>query len=126
MCDGDPDGSHISSLLLSFFVNHMRPAIDAGMVYVVDSPLFKALCKGKRVFGYSLADVRSKVNGNSDALITRLKGHGEANADEVKEYAMDIRKRKLLQVRLVANDVIAIGELMGNESAFRKILLGLN
>jgi DNA gyrase/topoisomerase IV subunit B len=123
--DADPDGQHIASLVLSFLVNYMSPLIDAGMVYIVDSPLFKASYRDRRVFGNSLEEIRAQLPKSAKPEVSRLKGHGEANPSELREYAMSKSTRKLYKVVFRDGDVTVVADIMGNDASFRRELLGI-
>ena len=127
LCDGDSDGSHIATLLIALLAKFARPLLDAGMVYSVNAPLFLAsLPNGDRVYGHSMDDIRQKAGkAFSKAVVTRLKGHGEAEADEVAEYAMDPSTRRLIKVSFEEKDLERVKQLMSEEVFERKQLMGL-
>lgn len=127
LSDSDHDGHHISSLIVSLFAKYMPGLLEKGMIYTVDAPLYKASLPGTRTrwFGHTLDDIKAKA-GKAFAKcdVTRLKGHGEANPDEVAEYAMS-GTRKLIQLAWKAADVEEIVRVMGDDIAGRKELLGI-
>jgi DNA gyrase subunit B len=125
LMDADPDGQHISALLLGFIQQYMQPLIDASMVYVVDSPLFVAVHRGKRYYAHTLPALQTLV-GAPSFQASRLKGHGESDPSELKEYAMDPATRKLYLVKMGKKDDELILQYMGQETTARKILLGLD
>jgi DNA gyrase subunit B len=122
LMDADADGHHIEALVLTFLVMHMRPIVAAGLVYVVDSPLFVGIYKQKRIYGHTKEEVQDSLGGKG--FITRLKGHGEASAEELREYAF-AETRKLLKVTLTDEDDKVILNLMGDDVSQRRIVLGI-
>jgi len=124
--DSDPDGQHIAALCLAFFALYMPQLVEAGMLFIVDAPLFVADFKSKRYYGHTLQEVRSKLpTSGKKAHIVRLKGHGEANAEEVREYAMDPATRRLIRITSGEDAEAHIERLMGSDGSARKLLLGI-
>ena len=134
MADADVDGSHIRTLLLTFFFRYMRPLIENGYVYAAVPPLYK-LTRGKTTrvaFSDEERDaVSSEMRGdnpNAKVDINRYKGLGEMNPEELWETTMDPTKRTLKQITL--DDAIAADEtfslLMGEKVEPRKEFIEQN
>ena len=117
MADADVDGSHIRTLLLTFFFRFMRPLIEGGYVYLAQPPLYKVSKGKKEVYAYDddeLAKVMAEFDG--EGKIQRYKGLGEMNPDQLWETTINPETRKMLRVRLedakLADEIFTI--LMGD------------
>jgi DNA gyrase/topoisomerase IV subunit B len=127
-CDADPDGAHISSLLVGFFVSQMGPLVEDGRLYTVNSPLFRAAVTNsrKRYYGHSLDEIKAKAGADfARCDVSRLKGHGEADAGDIEEYAANPKTRKLIRITSDANTLNAVTAVMGDDVQERKRMLGI-
>tara|TARA_X000001036_G_scaffold210296_1_gene197573 strand:- start:851 stop:2791 length:1941 start_codon:yes stop_codon:yes gene_type:complete len=129
MCDADIDGSHISTLILTFFFRYMRELIDSGYVYIATPPLYLVKKGNKKDYAWSdeERDKLMKENGTG-SNIQRYKGLGEMNADQLWETTMNPDKRTLKRIDInslgEADDVFSM--LMGDEVPLRRDFIEKN
>ncbi len=104
MTDADDDGSHIQSLLLTFFYNHMKPLIEAGHVYVACPPLYLVSNARKKIYCWDDKDLaNAKAEVGAGYKVNRYKGLGEMNYDQLASTTMSRASRRLLKV-YIADD----------------------
>ena len=122
MTDADVDGAHIRVLLLTLFYRYFRPIVEAGHVYAAQPPLFRIMHGKTRKYVLTEEEKQKYLNSLKEsernrAEITRMKGLGEMDAEELYETTMDINTRVLKKINvedLVAADAI-FEALMGEE-----------
>ena len=133
MADADVDGSHIRTLLLTFFFRYMRPLIERGHIYIAQPPLFK-LSRGKQVrYAYSDPERDKYIaelnpDGTGKVEIQRYKGLGEMDPHQLWETTLDPENRVMLQVTM--EDAVKADEtfsiLMGDNVQPRKEFIEQN
>jgi DNA gyrase subunit B len=133
MCDADVDGSHITTLILTFFFRYMRPLVESGYIYVASPPLYQVK-KGKKM-QYCWNDAQrdlaiKEVGGESGGgvMVQRYKGLGEMNPEQLWETTLNPDTRILKQIN-IANAVEAdrvFSMLMGDEVPPRREFIEQN
>ena len=129
MCDADVDGSHIATLILTFFFRFMRELIEGGHIYIAAPPLYLVKKGNKKEYAWNDAqrDAANERMGGS-AGIQRYKGLGEMNAEQLWETTMDPSFRTLRQVTIdsLAEADRVFSMLMGDEVPPRREFIEKN
>jgi len=124
MTDADVDGSHIRTLMLTFFYRYMKPLLEEGHVYIAQPPLYKVTKSGKEHYVYSDKELENYLAeiGKDGINLQRYKGLGEMNAEQLWNTTMNPETRTMLRVSL--EDAMAADEiftvLMGDKVEPRK------
>ncbi len=134
MCDADVDGSHIQTLIMTFFFRHMQALIEGGHLYIATPPLYQVKKGKEQVYCWNEAErdavIEAMKRGNKDASVhvQRYKGLGEMNAEQLWETTMDPTRRTLRQITIEngaeADRVFSM--LMGDEVPPRREFIEKN
>ncbi len=134
MTDADVDGSHIRTLLLTFFYRKMKEVIDGGYLYLALPPLYRVSQGKKESYAYDdnerdlLIERMKKDNKNTKISIQRYKGLGEMNAEQLWETTMDPERRTLM--RVTVDSAVEAAEtfqnLMGGDVEARRTFIEKN
>jgi DNA gyrase subunit B len=134
MCDADVDGSHIETLILTFFFRHMKELIDSGMIYIATPPLYQVKKGNKGEYAWTeeqrdaLVKEMRGTGSETSVNVQRYKGLGEMNAEQLWTTTMDPTTRTLRQVTIdnaAACDQI-FSMLMGDEVPPRRAFIEAN
>ncbi len=128
LADADVDGSHIRTLLLTFFFRQMRPLVEAGYIYIAQPPLYSTVVNKAKIYLKDDPARDAYVADHPNAEFQRLKGLGEMDAKELWETTMNPETRTLLQITVeqaaIADEVFAV--LMGDDVESRKQFIQTN
>ncbi|MGI6537439.1 MAG: DNA topoisomerase (ATP-hydrolyzing) subunit B [Caldicoprobacterales bacterium] len=130
MTDADVDGSHIRTLLLTFFYRFMRPLIENGYVYIAQPPLYKVTKNKEITYAYSDKELDELLNriGRDGVELQRYKGLGEMNPEQLWDTTMNPETRTILKVEL--EDAMSADEtfniLMGDKVEPRRQFIEMN
>jgi len=133
MTDADVDGSHIRTLLLTFFFRYMRGIVEAGKVFIAQPPLYLVKCGKESVYAWddderNEAIKRFEAKGKENIVVQRYKGLGEMNPEQLWETTMNPETRTLLQVGIdnaIEADKV-FSTLMGDEVEPRRQFIEAN
>jgi len=134
MTDADVDGSHIRTLLLTFFYRKMKQLIDGGYLYLALPPLYRVHQGKKAAYAYNdnerdlIIERMKNDNKNTRVAIQRYKGLGEMNPGQLWDTTMDPEKRTLLQVTVESAEAAAVTfqNLMGSDVEARRTFIEKN
>ena len=123
MTDADDDGAHIAALLMTFFYRFMRPLITSGHLYIAKPPLYRVNVKNQKFYIHTNEELDSYRKKYGDKIeVTRFKGLGEMDADELGRTTMEIGNRQIIRVNVedLESSSNMLSVLMGSEVGPRK------
>ena len=137
MADADVDGSHIRTLLLTFFFRYMQPLVERGHLYIAQPPLYRIEAKRGKDVRYAYSDVERDgvmnelkkkgldTTNTTQVVVQRFKGLGEMNAEQLWDTTMDPTKRTMLKVTVedAAEADRTFDMLMGNAGPPRRAFI---
>jgi len=131
MTDADVDGSHIRTLLLTFFYRYMKELFDYGKIYIAQPPLYRIKNKKDIIYAFDEEEkdqIVKKFNGDGNIDMQRYKGLGEMNPDQLWSTTMDPEKRTILKVSLenAAEADHIFSTLMGDDVEPRRAFIEAN
>jgi len=131
MTDADVDGSHIRTLLLTFFYRYMKELFDYGKIYIAQPPLYRIKNKKDIIYAFDEEEkdqIIKKINGDGNIDLQRYKGLGEMNPDQLWSTTMDPEKRTILKVSLenAAEADHIFSTLMGDDVEPRRAFIEAN
>ena len=131
MTDADVDGSHIRTLLLTFFYRYLRPLIEYGFIYIAQPPLYKITVGKDDEYVYTEEEKEkylSNFNDDTKISIQRYKGLGEMDPEQLWETTMNPEQRKMLQVQIddAATADLTFSILMGDDVEPRRNFINEN
>jgi DNA gyrase/topoisomerase IV subunit B len=128
MADSDPDGMHITLLLLTLFLYHLPQLLTAGKVYTAVSPIYKVKNGKNTLYLYDEKSAQKYFASHSGYTTTHIKGLGELNPDELYDTTMNPNTRKLVQMNVSnVKDTIALyNVIMGDNPSLRREFIEKN
>ena len=123
MTDADDDGAHIAALLMTFFYRFMRPLVTSGKLYLAKPPLYRVNVKNQKFYIHTNEELDSYRKKYGDKIeVTRFKGLGEMDGDELGHTTMEIGTRQIIKVNVedVEESSKILSVLMGSEVGPRK------